>query len=446
MSNLYFRRLAQDFDSQPNIPFAALPEVVGDQLHQRFGPATVHGVKRVLLCFGSRGIPNYGLIAKATAEYFSRELKVSTAAVAAMGTHGGDDAEKEIALLESRHGITAESLGVPIIPTKETEVIGTTARGFNVHVFREACESGTLLFPVNRIKAHTHFVAAHWEGRTILRGSGPFKMLAIGVSKGVGAREVHAKAATLWDPPQRKNTETLGDGIEEVSRYLIASGLVLGGLGIVDNANHQTAAIGVLDPACYFEDEQPLLEQANSLMPDIPLVPDVLIIDEVGKNISGTGAAPQVIRRWPDFREVQQAPAVVAMLRLTEETHGSAFGIGWADVTTEPCVESIDVDFTRANTHGAGDPELGEPPAEVAPNDREAFAQAIALGVERCHRPEDELSVLYIKSTGALRSMYLHAPEQTVARLGQRVADVGEAKPLAFLSTGALDRAALWSA
>ena len=427
-----FRKITQNYSSQPSLPVSAIFGEVTAGLDRILGTDSAGAGRRCILGFGSRGIPNYLEVCQATARYFI-ERGWEVAGVAAMGTHGGDEANAEIELLRSRHGITSESLGgVTMLRGTETVQIGTTARGVNVYLPKVALEFGGMLVPVNRIKPHTHTTRSQLGGIRRPRGSGVFKMLSIGFGKGTGAREVHSKAATFWEPPEVKDTETLGDVLEEVGRLVIDQQHVLAGVGIVDNASHSTAHVCVCDPATHFEDEIPWLQKADSYLPNIPLVPDALIISAIGKDISGTGAAPQVTRRWPDARKTSPCPAVVGILQLTEETHGSAFGIGFADVTTKALVRSIDVPFTEANTLGAGDPELGKPPALQVDSNEDVLSAAIELAAKRTGKPKEQVTVLYIQDTNSLEELYYSGPESLISELKRApyVASVGEPAPI----------------
>lgn len=429
-------RVVQSFAGQPVIEPDAFSDMVESQFGQALGARSLDG-HRVALGLSSRGIPNYGKICRAVADSL-RKRGAQLKALPAMGSHGGRKGptlgDDQVLLLEERHGITPDTLGgVPIDGSMDVQSIGTTSIGIPVYLPKSVVQGGWLLVPVGRVLPHSHFEYSDLGGEPVPFGSGMRKMLPIGFGKEEGAARLHEATRKLWDPPEKKDTEVLGRAIDSAARLIIDNGHVLCGVGIVDNALGGTANVQVLNTAEHFAEEQPLLMEAAGYMPNIPLASlDALVLHEIGKDVSGTGAAPQVIRRWPDFRDVPDSIGVLAMLRLTEGTHGSAFGVGWADVITRKLLESIDREMTDTNTGAAGDPELGKVPERVADNDRALFEQVLQVAGSSM----DSIRLVYARNSKHLGTLWCSPAIAEEFRAQPSVASVDSAITLEFDPSG----------
>ena len=288
--------------------------------------------RRVALGVGSRGIAGLGPIVGAVVEAL-REMGFDPFVVPAMGSHGAATAEGQAELLE-RYGIDPAL----ILATMETVVVGEV-EGIPVHIDRNVVEAGAV-FVVNRVKPHTSF-----------RGpveSGLAKMCAIGLGKQAGAQLMHSRG-----PAGLRRLIPAG------ARLLAEQGLLLGGLAIVENQRDETAMVqGLRASEVGTEAEAALLDSARGLMPRIPFDDlDVLLIDRIGKDVSGAGIDTNVVRRMRVIGQPEPEPhgvtAIVA-LDLTEGSHGNAMGIGTADFTTTRLLGKIDFEALYTNALTAG--------------------------------------------------------------------------------------------
>jgi hypothetical protein len=254
--------------------------------------------------------------------------------IPAMGSHGGATSEGQLRVL-SHYGITEESMGCPVRSDIEPEHIAETDDGLPVYVDRNALQADYIV-PVNRIKPHTDF-----EGAI---GSGLMKMMAIGFGKQKGASYYHGAVFEY-------GFERM---ITSVARVVLARAPVAFGVAIIENAYDETAhIIGI--PASGLEDrERELFREARRLMPRLPFDRlDVLVVDEMGKNISGTGMDTNIIgRRMQDFEEEPSAPRILRIVvrGLTPESEGNATGVGLADFTTRRLVDQINHRYTYINS------------------------------------------------------------------------------------------------
>jgi hypothetical protein len=279
--------------------------------------------------------------------------------VPAMGSHGASTAEGQAEVL-AHLGVGEESVGCPVRATMEAVRIGETPSGVSVFMDRSAHEADSVVV-VNRVKPHTAF-----------RGtveSGPTKMLAIGLGKQRGAHSIHSAG---W--------ENIHQTIPEAARVAVESGKVAFGLATVENADEEPCKI-VAIPAKELElAEAPLLEEAKQNLARLPFDEiDVLVVDEIGKNISGDGADPNVTGRYPT-PAASGGPSVERMvyLGLTEETDGNANGLGMADVVTERLAAAVDRPATYMNALTSTTPAPVKTPM-VMPKDEMAVAAALTM-------------------------------------------------------------------
>ena len=314
----------------------------------------------VAITAGSRGVANIAAITRSLAE----ELKKRGARpfiVPAMGSHGGGTAEGQRGVLE-RYGITEASMGVPVRATMETLPIGESPEGVPVVLDRNALEADHIAV-VNRIKPHTDFDAEIESGLT--------KMLAIGLGKHQGAIRYHRAN-------KRHGYYRVLTGVAEVVRRRCS---ILLGLGIVENGYDQTGAIEAMTSDELFEVEKRLLKVAKSWLARIPFDRgDLLLVDEMGKNVSGTGMDTNVIgRRAGSGKPFAGAPRFsrIVVRDLTPESYGNAIGVGMADVVTRRLVDKIDTRPTYVNALTSTNLESVRIPVTVD-SDREALETAIS--------------------------------------------------------------------
>lgn len=324
-----FYRVRQSFDR------TAVKDILGTvkaELKKLSLEKRIQSGQRVALTAGSRGVANVALILRATVEYL-KSLDAQPFIFPAMGSHGGATAEGQAALLAHYH-VTESFTGAPVLSSMEAVEIGKTEDGVPVFIDKNASQADWIIV-INRIKPHTKFEAPI--------ESGLMKMMAIGMGKQKGAGYYH-KAAIQFTFPKI---------IVDAGRVVLKKAPVLGGLGIVENGYDETAKIVALNPEELEMKEKELLALAKQMMPRLPFNEiDLLIVDEMGKDISGTGIDPNVTGRNRDLLGVFPHPTHVKRLfvrDLTANSNGNATGIGLADLTTKRLVDKINYPATYMN-------------------------------------------------------------------------------------------------
>jgi len=384
---------------------------------------------RIAVAVGSRGIADLHQIVAQVVEWF-RKRGAKPFIVPAMGSHGGATPAGQVEILAGC-GITEADLGVPIRASMEVTEIGRTADGVAVYFSTEALAADGIVL-INRVKPHTDFAGSI--------GSGILKMTAIGLGKHVGASTVHAAAMNFG----------YEHVIRTVARRIFEKAPVLASVAILEGPRHETARIEVLEPAEIEQREQKLFAEAMSLMPRLPFDQiDLLIVDRMGKNISGTGMDPNVIGRGAHgystlFSEQQPrhslGPRDLPVIRrifvreLTPETHGNAIGIGLADFTTRRLVEAMDRQATSINVLTALSLHLAKVPMYFD-TDREALESALN---STCLPDTSIARVVWIVDTLTLEN--LQVSEAYAAELGQnpQIEPMGAAREIAFDDGGNL--------
>ncbi|MBC8177275.1 MAG: DUF2088 domain-containing protein [Desulfobacteraceae bacterium] len=372
---------------------------------------------RVAITAGSRGVANIDLILR----HLVRILKENSAKpflVPTMGSHGGGTAEGQIEVLKS-FNITEESIGAPIISSMDVVEIGKSRFGFPVMVDTHTAEADGIIV-LNRIKPHTEF-----EGPI---ESGLMKMMAIGMGKHRGCLEVH------------KQTVNFGykEVIPEIGEVILENLPVLFGIGIVENIYDETAIIRAVPSSRFLTEEKKLLVEAKRLMARLPFdKADVLIVDKMGKNLSGTGMDTNVIGRIMFIGEKEpEHPKItrVVVLDLTEASHGNAVGIGLADYATERLVSKVDHGVTAINCITAMSPEKGRIPI-VLKTDKEAVEAALnTIGAV----DPDKARVIHIKNTLEIGELEASAAFMEEVEKREELKLIEKLGPLAFDSEGGL--------
>jgi hypothetical protein len=309
-----------------DVPAAVRAEMRRLDLRARVRPRA-----RIAVTAGSRGIRDIVPVLRTVVD----ELRTAGAdplLIAAMGSHGGGTDEGQRRLLEHL-GISPATVGAPLSTSMDTVELGRTPSGFVAYCDRVAAGCDGIL-AVSRIKPHTGFSHPF--------GSGVMKMLGVGLGKAPGAAQIHQQG-----PGQ------MASAIREIAECVIGTGRVLGGLAILENAYDETARVVGIAPERIPDVEVALFPEARAAMPHLPVDRmDLLIVDEVGKNFSGTGMDVNVIGRWRIAGlaepETPHAERIVA-LRLSDASEGNAQGIGLADFTTRAVVDRIDFTATYLN-------------------------------------------------------------------------------------------------
>ena len=296
--------------------------------------------QRIAVGAGSRGIDRIAEVLGAVVA----TLKARGARpfiVPAMGSHGGGTAEGQVELLDS-YGISEATMGAPLRPSMDVVEIGRTPAGEPVFTAREALEADGVVL-INRVKPHTDF-------ESVRVGSGLLKMTAIGLGKVEGAAAAHRAA-------RRHGYE---ESITAAARVVRARLKLLAGVALLEDAHHRLARVEVV-PAAEIEAREPaLLAQARSWMPSLPFPEvDILILDEIGKNISGAGMDTNVVGRGVDglpFRSARSRAKNIYVRGLTPESHGNAVGVGLAEVVRSQIIKDMDSHAMYTNALSAMTP------------------------------------------------------------------------------------------
>ena len=338
----------------------------------------LQGIKEgdsVCVACGSREIANLADIVRT----LIREIKKRGGKpfiVPAMGSHGGASAEGQKEILIG-FGLTEENVGAPIRATMETVHVGFAASGLEVRLDKYASEADWII-PVGRIKPHTAF-----HGKI---ESGIQKMITIGLGKQYGANICHSHGF-----------EHMSQNVHEFAHTTLNVYPNINAIGIIENAYHETYKI-IAFPHDTIEVEEPgYLEEARALMPKIPFHKiDAIFIDELGKNISGTGADPNVIGRSPVMGKWEPNADSIVMLDLTDESHGNVTGIGNADVTTQRVYGKFNMEATYPNNITSLVPKAANIPP-VMPNDK----LAMKFGLKICYHADPKLgpTVVWLHNT-----------------------------------------------
>ncbi len=364
---------------------------------------------------GSRGVARIDEVAAALVEAL-KESGAEPFVVPAMGSHGASNAEGQAEVL--RHlGVSEETVGCPIRATMETVLVGETPSGVPVYVDKNAHEADAIVV-INRVKPHTAF-------RGVVE-SGPTKMLAIGLGKQKGAHVVHSAG---WGEIHRT--------IPEVARVMVETGNFTFGLAVVENADEEPCKIAAIPADRFEEAEAPLLEEAKRNLLRLPFGEmDVLVVDEIGKNISGDGADPNVTGRFATPYGGDDVPHVERMvfLGLTEETDGNATGLGAADVVTERLAGNMDRSPTYMNALTSTTPYAAKTPM-IMPDDRMAIAAAIIMcaGID-----PDNVRLARIKNTLALRQLLVSEALLDEVEGNDDLRVVEQPRPMRFDEVGSL--------
>ncbi len=337
-----------------------LPGTIRCELEKLNLTRTIRPGQSVAIPAGSRGIANISLILREIAGYF-KAIGALPFIVPAMGSHGGGTIEGQLRMLFSL-GITAESVGVPINATMDTVVVAQTSNGLPVH-FDKFASQADHVFVVGRVKPHTRFVGAV--------ESGLHKMMLIGLGKHEGARIYHRGILTMSFP----------EIIAAVAEQVLKVCRICGGMAILENAEDETALLEAVPPENFSTREPELLQLSNKWLPRLPFNEvDLLIVDRIGKNISGVGMDANVVgRKFNDHAATGEDLAKcrrILVRSLTKETYGNATGIGMAEFTTQKCVDQIDHETTRINCITGNHPEAAMIPVTL-PNDALAVDSAL---------------------------------------------------------------------
>lgn len=371
----------------------------------------------VAVATGSRGIMNIATIIKHTVAAL-KKAGLRPYIVPAMGSHGGATSEGQSRILH-HYGVSEETMECPLYSDIDPELIAQTDDGLPVYIDRNALRADHIVI-VNRIKPHTDF-----EGDI---GSGLMKMMAIGLGKQKGASYYHA--AVFQYGFERM--------ITSVARVIMEKTPVAFGVGIIENAYDQTARIVGVPAAGLEQRERELFKEAKRLMPKLPFDDlDVLIVDEMGKNISGTGMDTNIIgRRMQNFEAEPTSPRVLRIVvrDLTSESEGNATGVGLADFTTKRLVDQINRRYTAINSITGMGPQKSRIPIYFD-TDRETLEATFStIGMI----PPEQSRAVHIRNTLHLGEVAISEKLLDMAVDRDDIEVLGRAAELSFDASGAL--------
>lgn len=394
-----------------DVSSAVREELAGSPFGGRLKPGA-----RVAIGVGSRGISNIATIVRAAVDFW-KSRGVQPFLFPAMGSHGAATAEGQADVL-AHYGIIAETMGCPVVSSLDVVSLGRTPEGIEAFMDRNAFESDGVML-VGRVKWHTDFAGAI--------ESGLFKMMAIGLGKFAGAQRYHTYAYKLG----------LENVIRTIGRQVLASGKIVGGLAILEDANHTTAQVTAVPVEQMEQREEELLRLAKSWMGRIPSDLDVLILDEIGKNISGAGMDTKVVNRsvhgeynpWPGPRFQR-----IFVRGLSDLSYGNGVGLGMADVVSDRLLEKIDWNPTRINSLTASTPAAIRTPVHFR-SDRECLERiAPTVGKQNL----SEVTYGWLRNSLELGTIAMSENLRAGIEKDPQLEILGAANPMEFDSQGNL--------
>ena len=338
--------------SFPDRSIADVPEEVRKQLSasgfsNRLAPGSKVGIG-----VGSRGISNLSTIVRAVVDYW-KAAGMQPFLFPAMGSHGAATAQGQADVL-AHYGVNESAMGCPVVSQLEVVSLGSTAEGIEAFMDRKAYESDGVML-IGRVKWHTDFAGGI--------ESGLYKMMAIGLGKFAGAQRYHTYAYKLG----------LEHVIRTVGRQVLGSGKILGGLAILEDANHGTAQLTAVPVESMEAKEEELLKLVKSWMGRMPFDLDILMLDEIGKTFSGAGMDTKVVNRSVNglYNPWDTAPKFERLFvrGISPHSYGNGVGLGMADVIHDRLLEQIDWTPTQINSLTASTPAAIRTPLHL-PTDR----------------------------------------------------------------------------
>ncbi|MBE9581794.1 MAG: DUF2088 domain-containing protein [Proteobacteria bacterium] len=393
-----------------------IPAAVGNALQGLHLASVAKPGECVAVAVGSRGISHIPIIVSECAK-FLKDLGLDPFIVPAMGSHGGNTPEGELSVLAGL-GINESSVGVPILAAEDVVEIGRLDIGIPILMDRRAAEADHIVV-LNRVKPHTKFHGPIESGLT--------KMLTVGLGKEKGAALYHRAAVQ----------HTFGI-LQDAARHILESRSVFFGLALLEDGYKNVSRICAIRPENWFEVERSLLEETRFMLPHIPFDPiDILIVDEIGKDISGIGMDSNVTGRHRDIvGDFYTAPHVkrIFVRDLSRESDGNGNGIGLADVTTRRLVDALDLEKTYMNALTAISPEKAAIPMYYE-TDRECIEACLnTIGMVM---PE-AAQIVRIKNTATLETLMISRALEGDISSNPDIQVAGPWEPIAFDDTGNL--------
>ncbi len=400
-----FIKIKQKFDS---FAITDIPAAIDSALLRPDTYERILSGQKIALTAGSRGLSNIVEILKTVAD----RIKAKGAypfIIPAMGSHGGATAEGQVAVLES-YGITEESTGCPIHSSMETVQLGVASNGKPVRIDKYAYEADGIIL-IGRVKAHTAF-SGNIE-------SGLVKMSVIGLGKQFGAEICHGDGFGRME-----------ENICQIARVIFNSGKVVFGLALIENAYDKTRSIHAVPTDKIFKEEPLLLADAKKHMPSILINPvDVLVVDEIGKNISGSGLDPNISGTFSTpYASGGLDKQRVVVLDITDESHGNGLGLGVADFSVQRAFDKFDFEMTYPNALTSTVIRPIKIPMILA-NDR----LAITAAIKTCNLIDfDNPRVVRIKNTLEIGELMISEALLKEAEEHSQIEIVGEVEELSF--------------
>ena len=413
-----FSRLLTVRQHFPDRSIADIPGAIASELSGSGFGSTLKPGARIAIGVGSRGIANIATIVRCVVD-FAKSRGFEPFLFPAMGSHGAATAEGQASVL-AHYGIHEASMGCPVLSALEVVALGATPDGIETYMDKNAYSAGGV-FLIGRVKWHTDF-AGKIE-------SGLFKMMAIGLGKFAGAQRYHTYAYRLG----------LEHVIRTVGRQVLKSGKILGGLAILEDANHHTARLTAVHVDEMERKEEELLALAKSWMGRIPVALNILIVDEIGKNFSGAGMDSKVVNRGVngEYNPWDTAPHIdrIVLRGLSEHSYGNGVGLGMADVVNDRLLAAIDWNPTQINSLTASTPAAIRTPVHFA-SDRECLERIWPTvgGLQ-----QNDVTIGWIANSLDLGTMRLSENLRAEIESNQDLEIVGEAEELEFDRAGNLE-------
>ena len=412
LETIKIRKVKQIFcqDSIPDIP---------EYIHQAFKssdlPNRIKPGDKIGITVGSRGITNIKSIAQQIINELMA-LKTKPLILAAMGSHGGATTQGQKEILGS-YDITEKEMGVPILSSMETTQIGTIKNQIPVYFSKEAMALDGII-ALNRVKLHTDFKSDAME-------SGMSKILVIGLGKKDGAESIHSLGVY-----------GLKNIIPQAAELIIEKAPIIQGIGIVENGFDKTMEIKFSSPEHIITTDNQLLKKCKEVFPSLPCENiDVCLVQEMGKNISGTGLDTNVIGRLDINGEKEvEKPKInkLVVFDITEQSHGNALGVGLSDVTTRKLVNKINFITTYANTITSTFLNRAKIPITT-----ETEREAVEIALKTCWQPNrNKVRLLIMKNTLDLEYLYVSESIWNDIKNNKNIKSCGSWEQLSFTNDG----------
>jgi len=401
-------KVKQNFE---NYKIDDVAKAVKNEISKTEIKASIVSGSSIAIGVGSRGVANIAIAVKSLVESL-KELGAKPFIFPAMGSHGGGTVENQIGLLAG-YGVTEEEVGAEVRGTMDTIVPVVLEDGTKVHMDKFASEADGVIL-INRVKPHTNF-----------RGeieSGIVKMMTIGMGKINGASELHGAYPM----------NTFGKNLPNAAKHLLEKINFLFGVGLVEDAYDNTAIVEAIPANQLFEKEAELQSKAKQLMGKICFDQiDVLVVDEIGKEISGGGCDPNITgnRNEPGFEKPDVSKLV--LLDLTDKTKGNATGFAAADVITKKLFDKIDFPTTYANVVASSKLEGGKIPIPMSDGD-----QAVRLALKTLNGIDPKNArIVRIKNTLKLAEIYVSESMMQEVKENSMLESVSSAEEMSFNSS-----------